>query len=67
MTGALLVSLSLAALAASGALLAPPRGDLPLVADVLVAVAAALGLAAFVATAIFTVRRARRSGGAVGS
>ena len=66
MTGALLVSLSLAALAASGALLAAAWG-LPLVADVLAAGAGVLGLAAFVATAIFTVRRARRSGGVVRS
>ena len=66
MTGALLVSLSLAALAASCALLAASWG-LPLVANVLATVAAVLGLAAFGATAIFTVRRARRSGGVVRS
>jgi uncharacterized membrane protein YhaH (DUF805 family) len=61
MTGALLVLLSLAALSASTALLSAAL-ELPLVADVLAITAALSGLAAFIMTAVFTVRRARGLG-----
>jgi uncharacterized membrane protein YhaH (DUF805 family) len=64
MTSALLVLLSLAALSVSVALLSAAL-DLPLLADVLVAIAAVSGVAAFLATAVFTVRRARACGRAV--
>lgn len=64
MTSALLVLLSLAALSVSVAFLSAAL-DLPFLADVLVAIAAVSGVAAFLATAVFTVRRARASGRAV--
>jgi hypothetical protein len=61
-TGSLLVLLSVAALSASTALLAAALGR-PLVADLLAAAAVLAGLAAFIATAVFTIRRAGRAGG----
>lgn len=66
MTSALLVLLSLAALSASTALLSAAWG-FSFIADALVATAALAGLAAFVMTAVFTVRRARRLGRTVRS
>jgi pilus assembly protein TadC len=63
MTSVLLVLLSVAALGSSLALLFASLG-LPWAADALAVAAALGGLGGFVLTAAFTIRRARRLGGA---